>query len=181
MKSKNIPVPNEIPDFIDERDVFGLVNPKRIEDHKTFNSMLNDVPPKLHVKYARLSDRIIAFVIDLIIVLTFLAVMNEVFIKYIPTYNSHRVSGYLIAIIIWVIYNGIMDSSYFQTTIGKMLFKLKVINRRAKRVHFLKATLRCIIAIITILPLGFGIWGVPKDRRKQGLHDKIMDCYVIKL
>jgi uncharacterized RDD family membrane protein YckC len=181
MKTKNNPIPNEIPDFIDERDVFGLVNPKRIEDHKTFNSMLNDAPPRLKVQYARLSDRIIAFVIDLIIVLTFLAVMNEVFIKFIPNYNSHRVSGYLIAAIVWIIYNGIFDSSFFKATIGKMIFKLKVIDRRSKRVHFLKATLRCIIAIITILPLGFGIWGVPKDRQKQGLHDKIMDCYVIKI
>ncbi len=181
MKTKNNPIPNEIPNFVEERDVFGLINPKRIEDHKTFHSMLNDVSPRLNVKYARLGERIIAFVIDAIIVFTFLTLMNEVFKKFIPTYDSQRVSGILIASIIWVIYNGIFDSSNFQATIGKMFFKLKVINRHGKRVHFINASARCIIAFITILPLGFGIWGAAKNHRKQALHDKLSDCYVIKL
>ena len=106
MKTKNENIPNEIPDFVEERDVFGLIKPKHIEDHKTLDAMLHGEIHKLHVQYASIIDRIIASAVDLIVVFTLIAIINEILKSYISSYYENRIPQLVLAIIIWIFYFG---------------------------------------------------------------------------
>lgn len=180
MKTKTEHIPNEIPDFVDERDVFGLINPKRIEDHKTLNSILNKAEPDIGVTYASLSARLNAYIIDLIIVFTFLKLLDNASNYFIMLYKGIGIPEIVIAAFIWILYCTIFESSKYQATIGKMIFKIKVIDTKGKRLHFIKSFFRTLFAMTSILPLGLGIWGIANNSRKQGWHDMLLDTYVIK-
>ena len=73
-----------------------------------------------------------------------------------------------------------LESSKLQATVGKLFLKLKVIDVEGKRISFIIAAFRSIAKIVLMLPLAFDIWGINKDHRKQAMHDKIFDSYVIK-
>ena len=51
---------------------------------------------------------------------------------------------------------------------------------RLNRLTFKKAYLRFLAQFISIIPLGFGIWSIATDKKKQAWHDMLLNCYVIK-
>jgi uncharacterized RDD family membrane protein YckC len=61
-----------------------------------------------------------------------------------------------------------------------MILKLKVIDLYGKRMSVLRSLFRCITTIISILPIGLGIWYITTDPKKRAWHDLIVGTYVIK-
>jgi len=180
MNKKYDHVPNQIADFVDERDIFGQIKTSGTGYHKASKPFHNGAYSGLKVQYASIGVRIIAFILDLIIVFTFLLVLDMTG-KIFNIFINHDALQVIISVaLIWLLYNGIFESSKYQATIGKMILRIKVVDIQGRRLHFLKALLREIFTIFSILPLGFGVWAIEGNSVKQGWHDKLSDCYVIK-
>lgn len=90
------------------------------------------------------------------------------------------ISFLIVPIIIGVFYYAIFESSRRQATPGKILLKLKVTDQYGQRISFGRAAGRFIIKYV----LGFFTFqfihvAVAMTRKKQGLHDLMVDTLVI--
>ncbi len=72
-----------------------------------------------------------------------------------------------------------MESSESQATVGKQAMGLKVIGRNGERITMLNATGRYFGKILSAIILGIGFIMAGLDSRKQALHDKVADTFVI--
>jgi len=179
MKTYNISKSESIPDYLRERDVFGLVKSKRTSMIKRFKyKPLN--APELDVVYAGLGIRTLATFIDLIIIAVLMLIPEIFFFSF--NFNEIDFNGYRILMVfaIWIFYHAGFDSSDLQGTPGKKLLKLKMIDLYGKNLSIVRATFRCLTVFISILPIGLGIWYISTDPKKQGWHDLIAGTYVIK-
>jgi len=179
VKLKYYPKPNQPVDFIEERDIFGQIKPKGVSIiKKAWHKIKN--APDLKVKYAQLGVRIIATFFDLIVVLTVLLIIETFLFKF--NYNDKYIMLYrfVIGAFIWIFYNAFFESSGYKATVGKILFHIQVIDMYGKRLSVLRALFRCVSKVISILPLGLGIWYISTNPRKQGWHDLLAGSYVIK-
>ena len=176
----NYPKQNETPAFIKERDVLGQIKPSGINVLKKIKHRINNAP-NLKVVYASFGIRAIATLSDLIIVMGALLILEAVFFKFNFNNYDYNTYRFFIVIFLWLFYNGILESSAFQATLGKMIMKLKVIDLYGKRLNFTTSLLRCITTIISISPFGLGIWYMTTDPKKCTWHDLIAGTFVIKL
>ena len=64
-------------------------------------------------------------------------------------------------------------------TLGKTLFKLKVYGMNGERVGFLRSLGRCLLYILSAIPLGLGFVWIFVDRNHQGWHDKVAETQVV--
>lgn len=79
-----------------------------------------------------------------------------------------------------ILYYAFMESSKFQATLGKMVMGIRVVSNTGQKIDFSKALLRNLSKILSALILGIGYIMIVFDSRKQGLHDKIADTFVVK-
>ena len=66
-------------------------------------------------------------------------------------------------------------------TLGKMAAGIKIIRTDSSPITWKYALLRCAGYIVSTITAFIGFIWVAFDSRKQGLHDKIADTYVVKL
>ncbi len=66
-------------------------------------------------------------------------------------------------------------------TLGKMVTGIKIIRTDSSPLTFSYAVTRFLGLILCIAMLGIGFLWIIFDSRKQGIHDKIADTYVVKL
>ena len=64
-------------------------------------------------------------------------------------------------------------------TPGKTLFKLRVYGMNGDRVGFLRSLGRCLLYILSAIPLGLGFVWIFVDRNHQGWHDKVAETQVV--
>jgi uncharacterized RDD family membrane protein YckC len=90
----------------------------------------------------------------------------------------------LLSIVSW----GIVNILYFigmwtwkGQTLGQMVFNIKVIKIDGRPVDLRVATLRFLGYLGCILTLGIGFLWIFFDKKKQGLHDKLAETYVIRV
>ena len=81
--------------------------------------------------------------------------------------------------IVWVYY-AIMESSKYQSTLGKAVLGIKVTDLKGNRISFGRASGRFFAKIISSLTLGVGYIMIAFTEKKQGLHDMIAECLVVK-
>jgi predicted Zn finger-like uncharacterized protein len=87
------------------------------------------------------------------------------------------VFGTVLVIAYYVFFTG-----YCGQTPGKMAIRVKVIRTDGSDIGYGRAFLREVIGkFLSWILLGIGYLMVAFDARKQGLHDKIADTYVIKI
>ncbi len=79
-----------------------------------------------------------------------------------------------------VIYYALMESSKYQATLGKIAMGIKVVNKNNQPLDFSKALLRNLSKLLSYAILCIGYIMIIFDDRKQGLHDKIADTFVVK-
>jgi uncharacterized RDD family membrane protein YckC len=72
-----------------------------------------------------------------------------------------------------------MESSRYQASFGKMIFGMQVVDRDGKRLSLPIAIGRNLLKILSAMILFVGFMMAGWTRRKQALHDKIMNCFVI--
>lgn len=161
----------ESPELYDEKENVSLEN-QEVED-VTRVRYRKKKKRKNSVDYASLKIRIVAYIIDGIIsmipisILLFFLLGNDYFFILFLTY------------IFTSFYYGYMDSSKMGATIGKKLCGIKVIDMSGNTVKFKNAVVRYLVHAVSIGVFGLGIWAIAKNKRKQGWHDSIVDCYVI--
>lgn len=78
------------------------------------------------------------------------------------------------------LYYGLMESSSWQATLGKKAIGLKVTDLEGKRISFARATGRHFAKFLSALLLNLGFLIIAITSRKQGLHDLIADCLVLR-
>jgi uncharacterized RDD family membrane protein YckC len=168
---------NGIPDFIEERDLFGNVIPKRKIplEPKDGHAKL----PELDVEYAGLGIRIVAYILDIAILLFPIFFIDKVAFGFDNPGTDYVAKSSFLNFLIWGFYYAITESSDKQATFGKRICKLKVINAKGEALSFRQAYWHFTLQIVSILPLGFGIWAIATDKKKQGWHDMIIGSYVI--
>ncbi len=154
--------------------------------------------------YAGLGRRIVAFIVDFILILLLDAVAAAVLglfrglqilyffavehasIDSLTTEGSTAAFlgsvvaayGIVVVIIPWLYYAG-FESSRSQATPGKLLMRIVVTDLEGNKPSFARVTLRHFAKFIStlIIFLGFLMIGLTKNR--QGLHDKIAGCLVL--
>jgi len=179
MKTIDHTFQNLMPNIIEEPDVLGQIKPNGIRLLKRFKYRFHNAPD-LEVSYARFGIRFLAKMIDLVIILIPLLVFEMAFVKFDFTNNDYNTYRFFLFILVLLMYNVALESSVYQATVGKMFVKIKVIGLFGKRLSMLQAFYRCVTIIISILPMGLGIWYMTTDSKKRTWHDLIAGTYVIK-
>ncbi len=147
------------------------------------------VPPQeesISYNLAGLPSRAMAFLIDIIIVssLALITVGIAVYLTNGSVSNISHLKQVLLPLFIILFF---LASTYFVflqgftgTTVGKMFFGLKLINRSGNTIGFWAAFVRWIGYYISAVFLFFGfIWSL-LDADSQTWHDKIAGTYVVK-
>ncbi|MCY4599244.1 MAG: RDD family protein [Acidobacteria bacterium] len=78
------------------------------------------------------------------------------------------------------LYFALMESSRFQGTLGKMAVQIKVTDLEGNRISFGRATGRHFGKIVSGIILLIGYIMVAFTERKQGLHDMMAGCLVVR-
>jgi uncharacterized RDD family membrane protein YckC len=154
--------------------------------------------------YAGLGRRLIAFVVDTILILligivvvTFFNLANGIKYAYYIAVQHAPVSeltesgtldaaitpiiaafGMLVIIIPWLYYAS-FESSRSQATPGKLLMRIVVTDLEGNKPTFARVTLRHFAKFISALIIFIGFLMIGFTKRKQGLHDKISGCLVL--
>ena len=85
----------------------------------------------------------------------------------------------LVGFFIWYLYYTVAESSKFQGTFGKRMLDLKVVDESGNRISIGRAAGRLISKILSFATIMIGFLMVGWTQKKQGLHDKIAQTYVI--
>jgi uncharacterized RDD family membrane protein YckC len=164
----------DIPEFFKERDVFGLEKPViKIQNFKN----VPEPPPELNFEYAGLGVRILAYILDGLIIFFPLIIIEGILFQEEPVSDLNR---NFISLFTWTLYYAATESSDMQATFGKRILGLKVIDEYGNKISFTRAALRHLAIILSVLPLGFGIWAIASDKKKQGWHDSLLECLIVK-
>lgn len=85
-----------------------------------------------------------------------------------------------IMILLQTLYFAIMESSSKQATLGKMVLGIVVTDTDGKRISFGRAIGRNLGKIVSQIILFIGYLMIAFTEKKQGLHDMIANCVVVK-
>ena len=147
------------------------------------------------VRYGGFWIRVVAAIIDVIIVALALAPLKIIFglggvaVNGFDTHGFHGpltlpyliFGGGTFALLkltgSWL-YEAFMESSCYQATLGKMIFGMKVTDLYGNRISFARASGRHFAKILSGLILCIGFIMVGFTERKQGLHDMIAGTLV---
>jgi uncharacterized RDD family membrane protein YckC len=158
-------------------------------DYNQSSQIFTDGPP---LEYANFWYRLAASLIDGIILgipTYFLAFMMGGFDMLGGIDQKYRTFGSVLAfsmgssipsIIINWLYFALQESSAAQATLGKRALGIKVIGGNGERISFLNATGRHFGKIVSSIILFIGYLMVLWDSRRQGLHDKMANTFVVK-
>lgn len=127
--------------------------------------------------------RLIAYFIDIIIISISSILLIRLIQKIQPSliYNlSDSTFLIILNVIVIPLYFSILESSKYRGTIGKLILKLSVVNSTFNRISFGKALLRNLSKILSSMILLLGYVSILSDTNKQGWHDMIAGCYVLK-
>jgi uncharacterized RDD family membrane protein YckC len=131
-------------------------------------------------RYAGFFRRFVAFLLDSIIInaavgLAGKAMGFKVFDMDNPV-NQNTIWVQLITMAYFVF----LESSAWQSTIGKKLLGMKVVDENYQRITPVKALIRFAISYFSMAILCLGYVWIIFDDKKQGWHDKAAGTYVIR-
>lgn len=88
-------------------------------------------------------------------------------------------AGFLVSIVVWLIYFAVAESSSWQATVGKKMMGLKVTDLNGQQISFWRSVGRNLGMIISTLILCIGYLMCFWTEKKQCLHDYMAGCLVI--
>lgn len=120
---------------------------------------------------------IVSFIINFIFIETFFHSSfndkSDIYIGVIPAL-------YGFTLLLNIIYYAGFESSQWQATLGKKVFRLKVVNLDGQRISFGRAICRYLAKLLSWLSLAIGFIMAGFTMRKQALHDFIVNTVVVK-
>lgn len=141
--------------------------------------------------YAGFWKRFAAFIIDALIVYVFIEIFRTFFEPLImepiiertqqtATLHLSAMMGYIIVLpLLIVLYFVLFESSSKQATLGKQLLKIKVVDSQGEKISFLRSLGRTFGKILSAIPFLIGFIMAGPSQKKQALHDKIANTYVV--
>ena len=144
------------------------------------------------VRYGGFWIRVVAFIIDAIIVRVVLAPVGAIFGLGGLAMGGFGHGGFLplhllgggVMLLLTVagswLYEAFMLSSGYQATLGKMIFGMKVTDLNGQRISFERATGRHFAKWLSSIILFIGYIMVGFTERKQGLHDMLAGTLVMR-
>ena len=135
-----------------------------------------DLTMKQQFIHASFWQRLVAYIIDgAILSVLGSGITTLLFlIGMIPEFAS------VLLIVVYWLYFASMESSHYQSTIGKIALGLVVIDKSGSPLTFKQATGRFFGKFISTIIFGIGFLMIAFTKKKQGLHDIMADCYVIQ-
>ncbi|MCA9477950.1 MAG: RDD family protein [Nanoarchaeota archaeon] len=127
-------------------------------------------------QYAGFWLRFIAGIIDLAI----LSLLLSGFSVILFLLSAPDILTTFSSILLTWLYFALMESSIHQATVGKIAVGLKVTDMNGKMITFLKATERYFGKYLSWFIFGIGFLMIAFTKKKQGLHDLIAKCLVLK-
>ena len=119
------------------------------------------------MNYANFGSRLIAYIIDGLIISVAAAIISIV-----------PIVGWIVSAVVGWFYFALMECTIGQT-FGKRLMKIKVIDQYGLNPTFGRATGRYFAKILSGLILCIGYIMAAFTERRQALHDMICDTYVV--
>lgn len=155
---------------------------------------------KSKLVYADISQRILANVIDFVLLLTIGFVTNAVLsnnfsmnfsfeftrnlliaIQVIPTLQPLLIIlTFLLSLSFLSLYFLIMWVCAGGQTLGKKIVGIKIISTSKKDISYLKAIIRFFLSILSLSLFGLGFIQAIFDKKKQAWHDKLSETIVVK-
>jgi len=143
------------------------------------------------VEYAGFWARVVAYMIDMIILGLLTIPINVVGLFVIGTTKGTQdqldaVTGRIMLIafgvctIVAILYFSVFESLKPQATPGKMVMRVEVTDSNGKRVSFGRALARNLAKILSSIPFNIGFLMAAFTGRKQALHDMVTGCLVVK-
>ncbi len=96
------------------------------------------------------------------------------------TGTTLEIMDFAYLILIWALYYGFTESSQYQATVGKQIMGLKVTNYNGEKISFMNAVGRFLGQFISLIPLCIGFFMIGWTTKKQGIHDYLAKCLVIR-
>jgi len=110
--------------------------------------------------------------------------VQECVTEIISTTTKIQITVIILSIILSIVtgwlYYAFCESYKWQGTVGKLIFKLKVMNNNFQRISFLKASCRYFAKFPSLLTLGIGYLLPIFTEKKQALHDLVTNCVVVQ-
>jgi uncharacterized RDD family membrane protein YckC len=135
-----------------------------------------------HVAYGGFWIRVVAYIIDGILLTIVCGVMDRLLgINILATdWDHYDPLANVISLVIGWLYFALLESSERGATVGKMVMGLRVVTSDGRRLSFMNATGRYFAKILSAIILCIGFIMVAFTDKKRGLHDIIAGTLVIK-
>jgi uncharacterized RDD family membrane protein YckC len=125
-------------------------------------------------KYIGFGIRLISYIIDTSIFTTIAySIWGDEIIDSTNGFQIHFSNEQLLIPIGYIILSWYLLSS----SIGKLIFGVKIVDENGNRLKLKTAFLR----LIGYLLLPIGCWFIIGNRKKQALHDKVADTFVVRM
>jgi uncharacterized RDD family membrane protein YckC len=144
---------------------------------------LQKKPEEFALEYAGFWIRLGAGIIDVFIITLFLFIIYRLVLEFTSLTAFRILSYFATSCIAWfiVIVYFVAFWAWRGQTPGKMITGIKIIRTDSSPLALPHAMLRFSGCILCMFTIGIGFVWVGFDKKKQGLHDKIADTYVVKL
>ncbi|MDG5469015.1 RDD family protein [Deltaproteobacteria bacterium IMCC39524] len=166
----------------------GTVQPPAARCVQCGATIIATASPLNEQSYAGFWVRVLAYLLDSVLLITVQTALSLLINLTIGMLGIATEGDPAINTIIWLfgavlsISYAVFFTGYCGQTPGKMVLRIKVIRTDGSPINYGRAALREVLGkFISSILLGIGYLMVAFDNRKQGLHDKIADTYVIKL
>ncbi len=145
---------------------------------------MNQKPEEFALEYAGFWIRFGAALIDVIFLALILFIIRyDIIIKFML--SKLPLTPYIVisALLVWIIHIAyfVIFWAWRGQTPGKMITGIKIIRTDSSPLTWQYALRRYLGCIASTLILFIGFIWIAFDSRKQGLHDKLADTYVVKL
>ncbi len=145
--------------------------------------------------YAGFWKRFAAAWIDYLVIYTVMAICGVLYsIFYIVPmiaenageydYLDANVDALIFGTVMWLaiawVYFAVFEASRKQATLGKLAVGIKVTDLHGNRIGFARASGRYFAKYISVTTIGIGYLMAAFTKRKQGLHDMMAGCLVIR-